>query len=262
VRTVREVEILRIDVSSRLANQMRDCVAQEKPLHLFLNRTLYATIFCTPSKLKELAVGHLVSEGIVKSIEEIEEVNLKKDVCRVKLTPSVDLDKRLSLSKHFQRVILSACGSKGTYTPSQRLSRIKSNLTVRAETLLECANYLNHAAEIFRKTGGVHAAAVFKSDGVPVAFAEDVGRHNAVDKAIGIAVIRKTDLGNCFLALTGRLTGDIVMKTARVNIPVVASIAAAIDSGIAIAKRVNLTLIGFVRGRRMNVYSFPERVLL
>lgn len=261
MRTVREVEILRIDVSSRLANRMKDCVAQEKPLHLFINRTLYATIFCTPSKLKELAVGHLVSEGIVKSIEEIEEVNLKKDVCRVKLTPSVDLGKRLSFSKHFQRVILSACGSKGTYTPSQRLSRIKSNLTIKAETVLDCVNYLNHAAEIFRKTGGVHAAAIFKTDGTPVAFAEDVGRHNAVDKAIGIAVMHRTDLGNCLLTLTGRLTGDIVLKSARVNLPIVTSIAAALDSGIAIAKKADLTLVGFVRGKRMNVYSCPERIL-
>lgn len=262
MRTVREVEILRIDVSGRLANQMRDCVAQEKPLHLFLNRKLYATIFCTPSKLKELAVGHLFSEGIVKSIEEIEEVNLKKDVCRVKLTPSVDLDKRLSLSKHFQRVILSACGSKGTYVPSQRLSRIKSSLTVKAETVLDCVKYLNRASEIFRKTGGVHAAAIFSSDGTLMASAEDVGRHNAVDKVIGITMMRKTNLGKCFLALTGRMTGDIVMKAARLGVPVVASMAAAIDSGIAIAKKADLTLVGFVRGKRMNVYSVPERILL
>ncbi|MGD0496387.1 MAG: formate dehydrogenase accessory sulfurtransferase FdhD [Candidatus Bathyarchaeia archaeon] len=259
---MREVEILRIDVSGRLANQMRDCVAQEKPLHLFLNRKLYATIFCTPSKLKELAVGHLFSEGIVKSIEEIEEVNLKKDVCRVKLTPSVDLDKRLSLSKHFQRVILSACGSKGTYVPSQRLSRIKSSLTVKAETVLDCVKYLNRASEIFRKTGGVHAAAIFSSDGTLMASAEDVGRHNAVDKVIGITMMRKTNLGKCFLALTGRMTGDIVMKAARLGVPVVASMAAAIDSGIAIAKKADLTLVGFVRGKRMNVYSVPERILL
>ena len=259
---MREVEILRIDVSSGLANQMKDCVAQEKPLHLFLNRTLYATIFCTPSKLKELAVGHLVSEGIVKTIQEIEKVTLKKDVCTVKLTPSVDLDKRLSLAKHFQRVILSACGSKGTYTPAQRLPRIKSNLAVKAETVLDCVNSLNRAAEIYRRTGGVHAAAIFNSDGTHVASAEDVGRHNAVDKVIGVTMMHRTNLEKCFLTLTGRMTGDIVMKAARLRIPVVASMAAAIDSGVAIAKKADLTLVGFVRGKRMNVYSVPERILL
>jgi FdhD protein len=258
---MQEAEILRIDVANRKAQHMKDFVAQEKPLHLFVNRTLYATIFCTPSKLKELAVGHLVSEGIVKSIEEIQEVNLKKDVCRVKLKSSVDLNKRLSLVKHFQRVILSACGSKGTYTPSQRLPRIKSDLTVKAETVLDSVNSLNFAAEIFRKTGGVHAAAIFSSDGTILASAEDVGRHNAVDKVIGVAMMRKTDLGKCFLTLTGRMTGDIVIKTARMGIPVVASMAAAIDSGIAVAKKVDLTLVGFVRGKRMNIYNYAERIL-
>jgi FdhD protein len=261
VRTLEEVDVLRIDVSNRKAQCMKDFVAQEKPLYIFVNRTLYATIFCSPLNLKELAVGHLVSEGIVKSIEEVEDIDLKEDVCRVKLRSSVDLKKRMRLSKYFQRVILSACGSNGAFRPSQRMSRIESNLTVSAEVIQSCVNMLNKTAEIFRKTGGVHAAAIFKNDGTLIAFAEDVGRHNAVDKALGVAIMHKVDLENCFLASTGRLTGDIVMKTARVKLPIVASIAAALDSGIAIARKVNLTLIGFVRGGRMNVYTFDRRIL-
>jgi len=79
---------------------------------------------------------------------------------------------------------------------------------------------------------------------------------------IGITSLVKTDLDHCFLALSGRLTSDIVFKAARVRIPIIASLAAAIDSGIEVAKRANLTLIGFVRGRRMNIYAFPERIVL
>jgi len=257
-----EVEILKIDVSNNKAHPVKDCVAQEKPVHLFVNRTFYATIFCTPSNLEELAAGHLICEGIVKSIDEITEINLKEDVCRVKLAPDVYTEKRLRLSRHFQRVIVSACGSKGAYRPSQRLTRIESHLTVKAGVILDSVNQLNKGAGIFRKTGGVHAAAIFKGDGTPVAFAEDIGRHNAVDKVIGMAVMDKIDLAECFLALTGRLTGDIAMKAAKAGLPILASIAAAIDSGIAIAEKANLTLIGFVRGRRMNVYNVPDRILL
>jgi FdhD protein len=259
---LQEVDILRIDVSDRKAQRLRDCVAKEEPMHLFLNRTTYATIFCSPLNLKELAVGHLVSEGVVRSAEEIEEINLKEDVCRVKLKSSVDVEKRIGLSKHFQRVIFSACGSEGAYRPSRRISKIASKLTVSAEVILSCVNRLNKTANIFRKTGGVHAAAIFESDGTLLVFAEDVGRHNAVDKALGGAIMHEADLENCFLASTGRLTGDIVSKAARMKVPIVASIAAALDSGIAVAKEVKLTLIGFVRGKRMNIYSFPERVLL
>jgi len=257
-----KVEIVKVDISAKKTHKMTDYVAEEKPLHIFLNRVHYATIFCSPQNLKELAVGHLLSEGVIKSIEEIEEINLKEEgVCHVKLKPNIDLEKRLKLSKRFSRVILSACGSPSPYQYSGKLPKIASNLKVKAEVILNCVNRLNSIAETFRKTGGVHAAAICKSDGTFMAFAEDIGRHNAVDKVIGIGALNKTDFGECFLALSGRLTGDIVLKAARVGLPIVASLAAAIDSGIAIAKDVNLTLIGFVRGRRMNIYSFPERIL-
>jgi len=258
-----KVEIVKIDVSAKKAQKMADHVAEEKPLHIFLNRTHYATIFCSPSNLKELAVGHLISEGIVKSIEEIKEIGLKNEgVCNVKLKPNINLEKRLKLLKPFSRVILSACGSSSSYQYSGKLPKIRSNLKVKAEVILNCVNRLNSIAENFRRTGGVHAAAIYKSDGNLIAFAEDVGRHNAVDKAIGTVALNKTDFDECFLTLSGRLTGDIVLKAARVGLPIVASLAAAVDSGIAIAQDVDLTLIGFVRGRRMNIYNVPGRVNL
>jgi FdhD protein len=255
------VEITRIDVSAGKAQRLADYVAKEKPLHIFLNKEHYVTIFCSPRNLKELAVGHLLSEGIIKSAKEIDGVNLTEEACRIKLRPSVDLEKRLKHSKLHSRVILLACGSNRPYQYSARLPKVKSSLRVRAGTILECVNRLNIAADTFRKTGGVHAAAIYKTDGALVAFAEDVGRHNAVDKAIGIAAVSKTNFADCFLALTGRLTGDMVYKAARVGLPLVASLAAAIDSGIDIARHANLTLVGFVRGKRMNVYSFPERII-
>jgi formate dehydrogenase accessory protein FdhD len=107
----------------------------------------------------------------------------------------------------------------------------------------------------------VHAAAIYKADGSLVALAEDVGRHNAVDKVIGIAALNQTDFSECFLASSGRLSGDIVFKAAKVGLPIVASLAAALDSGIAMAEAAHLTLAGFVRGKRMNIYTFEERIL-
>jgi len=255
-----KVKIVRVEVSAGKALETTDDVAQEKPFYIFLNRTHYATIFCSPSNLKELAVGHALSEGILKSPEEIKEVDLKEDgICRVELKPDVDIDKRLRMSKHFSRVIFSVCGSTGPYRPSKKL-KVTSDLTVKADVIWSCVNRLNFIAETFRKTGGVHAAAIYKGDGTLVGSAEDVGRHNAVDKVIGIAVSKQTDFGKCFLALSGRLTGDIVLKAAKVGLPIAASLGAAIDSGIDVAKDTGLTLIGFVRGKRMNIYSCPERI--
>jgi len=256
-----KVEIVKVDVSAKKAQKMTDYIAEEKPLHIFLNKTRYATIFCSPTNLKELAVGHLLSEGIAKSVEEVDEIRFKgEEVCNVKLKANIDLEKRLKLLTHFSRVIFSARESKLPYKYSEKLPKITSNLKVKAEVILNSVNSLNSIAETFRKTGGVHAAAIYKSRGDLVAFAEDVGRHNAVDKTIGIGALDKTDFNECFLALSGRLTGDIVHKAARIDLPIVASLAAAIDSGIAVARDVGLTLIGFVRGKRMNIYNFPARI--
>ena len=258
-----KVRITRIDVSTGNVQELTDWIAQEKPLYVFLNRKHYATIFCSPSDAKELAVGHLLTEGMLKNVDEIDVVTLdeKKRVCRIRLKEDVDVEKRLRMSKNLSRVIFSACGTKRPYQPSQRLPKIKSNIKVSAEIVSNCVRQLNVLAETFRKTGGVHAAAIHRFDGAKVAFAEDVGRHNAVDKVIGIAALNRHDFGECLLCSTGRLTGDMVFKAATMGLPVVASLAAAIDSGITIAKGVDLTLVGFVRGKRMNIYSSPERIV-
>jgi len=262
VKIMVEVNISRIDVSTGKVSRMIDFVAEEKPLHLFLGRTRYATVYCSPINLKELAVGHLLSEGVVKSVAEIEEVSLREDegFCNVKLKRDIDVEKRLKFLKSYSRVIYSACGGRSSYQFVGKLPKVKSSLKVKAEVIMRCVNRLNYDAKVFRKTGGMHVAAVFRSDGSVVALAEDVGRHNAVDKVVGMGALEKIDFATCFLALSGRLTGDIVFKAARIGLPIVASLAAAIDSGIAVAKNTSLTLVGFVRGNRMNVYHRADRI--
>jgi len=210
-----------------------------------------------------MAVGHLLSEGIIKSTAELEEIRISAEgTCKIELKQNINLEKRIKLFKPYSRIILSACGSTSPHQYIGKLTKITSNKQVKAEVILESVRRLNAIAENFRKTGGVHIAAIYKSDGTLLAFAEDVGRHNAVDKAIGASAPSETDFAECFLALSGRLSGDIVLKAARVKIPIIASLAAAIDSGIALAENTGLTLIGFARGNRMNIYTFPERIVL
>jgi len=259
-----QVEIVKLDISTGTSKKITDYVAEEKPLHLFVNTTYWATILCSPSNLKELAVGHLLSEGLLKSTAEIEEVNLKENEssCYVKLKPKINVDERMSLSRLHARIVTSACGSSSPYQYQRKPAKIKSKLTVKATVVFNSVNQLNFKAELFRQTGGVHAAAIYKADGSLVALAEDVGRHNAVDKVIGIAALNQTDFGECFLASSGRLSGDIVFKAAKVGLPIVASLAAALDSGIAMAEIANLTLAGFVRGKRMNIYNASERIII
>jgi len=261
-----EVRSLRTDLGR--VDSLRDLVAVENPLHVMLNKTHYVTIFCTPRLEAELAVGHLISEGVLKTLDEVREIKqLEEGKIQIVLKPEIDLQKRLSTSTSLTRIILSSC-SPQSFSPLAKLAdrmappKIESDMRIRAEVVFEAIRRLNVIAKVFRSTGGVHAASLNSPDGELIAFAEDIGRHNAVDKVIGLLAIKRQSFKETFLTLTGRLTGDIVLKAARVRIPIIASIAATIDSGIEIAKMANLTLVGFVRGPRMNIYTNPERIIL
>jgi len=258
-----QVNIVKLDLSTGKTQKTTDYIAEEKPLYLFVNTTFWATILCSPMNLKELAVGHLLSEGVLESTEEIIEIVLKEpeSTCYVKLKPSVNVEDRVKLSKLHARVIPSACGSGPPYQYSGRTPKVKSDLKVKAQVIFDSVNQLNFKAEGFRKTGGFHVAAIYKGNGDLVALAEDVGRHNAVDKVIGIAALSKVDFGACFLALSGRMSGDVAFKAAKVGLPIIASLATALSSGIATAELSNVTLVGFVRGKRMNIYTVPERIV-
>lgn len=259
-----KVKIEKYNLSTKTSNTIVDYVAEERPLHLFVNTTYWATILCSPSNLKEMSVGHLLSEGILKSTGEIEEVNLDETEgsCHIKLKTSVNVKERIGLSRLHQRVVTSACGEQSIYQYKRKPAKVTSNLTVKAEVIFKSVNQLNFQAEVFRQTGGVHAAAIYTADGALVALAEDVGRHNAVDKVIGMAALKQTRFGECFLTSTGRLSGDIAYKASKVGLPIVASLGAALDSGVAMAEAANLTLAGFVRGKRLNIYCYPERIAL
>jgi FdhD protein len=261
---VRKVNIVRLDLSEEKSQEIVDYVAEEVPFHLYINKTFWATILCSPTDLQALAVGHFLSEGILKSTEEIEEIVLKEpeSTCYIKLKPEINVEDRVRLSRLHARVIPSACGSGSPYQYTGKTPKVKSNLKVKAQVIFDSVNQLNFKAEGFRQTGGLHVAAIYKADGQLVALAEDVGRHNAVDKVIGMAALNKVDFGLCFLALSGRMSGDVAFKAAKVGLPLIASLAAALSSGITMAESADLTLAGFVRGKRINVYTCPERITL
>jgi FdhD protein len=264
---MQEVEVSKIDFYAQKIVRQKDLVAEEAPLHIFLNQIHYVTILCSPSQLKELCIGHLLSEGVLKSISEIQEIRLGTyGECRIRLRQGIDAEKRISLSQPFSRLITSACGSPDYWPISKLVDRLNLpkaplGLKVEAEIIAESVKRLNTLAQTFRKTGGVHIAALYSAKGELLACAEDIGRHNAVDKVIGVGALQKTDFNGCFLASSGRLTGDIVLKAARMQIPIIASITAAISSGVEAAKRTGTTLIGFVRGKRMSIYAYPERII-
>ncbi len=263
---VREVEISYFRTDTGQCELRKDLVTVEEPLHLMVNREHCATILSTPTQRKELAVGYLITEGIVQSIADIREIRVEAQTCNVTLRPEINIQERMQFATPFRRVVSSECSTPGEWPLYKLIDRLKipkvtSEIRVNAKTIAETMKRFSTDAPIHSKTGGAHIAALYKPDGTCIAFAEDVGRHNAVDKAVGTALMRESSLEESFLTSTGRITGDIALKAARVKIPIVASIAAAVDSGVEIAKLTDLTLAGFVRGNRMNVYTHPERIV-
>ncbi|MGB9134324.1 MAG: formate dehydrogenase accessory sulfurtransferase FdhD [Candidatus Bathyarchaeia archaeon] len=260
----KNVMVSKINIATASSESGSDVVAGEAPLHVFVNGVHFVSFLCSPMLLRELVVGHMLCEGLASSFEELVAIDFSgEDRCFVTLRKT-EGGEHVVLSKPFTRLIVSACGGVGYRSLSELLDTIElkplSCWRVRAKTVSECVRQLNVLADTFRKTGGVHVAALFKHNGELVSSAEDVGRHSAVDKAVGVASLSKQDLGECFLALSGRMTADIVLKAARTGIPLVASLAAAVDSGVEVALKTSVTLAGFVRGSRITVYANPERI--
>lgn len=249
-------------MSTGKSKEIADYIAEEKPFYLLINSTFWATILCSPTDLQALSVGHFLSEGILKSTGEIEKVVFieSESTCYVKLKPEIKVEDRVKISRLHARIIHSACGENSDYRKNNMILKVKSDLKVRAQIIFDGVKQLNLKAEGYKRTGGFHVAAIYKADGQLVALAEDVGRHNAVDKVIGMAALKKVDFGECFLALSGRISGDVAFKAANVGLPIIASLSAALSSGIAMAESADLTLAGFVRGKRINIYTFPERI--
>jgi FdhD protein len=254
----------RLDLSTGKAQKTFDCIAEEVPLQISLNAAYTFVIWCSPSQFKELAVGYLLAEDIIHSVDEIESAtaNEAAHTCQICLRPSVDLDERMKNSRRSTRIIPLIKASTSAYQHDEKISTVKSPLKIKAQTILDALAQMNTKAKGFKETGGLHDSGIFTSDGTMVAFSEDVGRHNTVDKVIGAASLNHQNFGECFMIITGRVPGDMIYKAAKVGLPIVASVAAVLNSGISSAEKANIALVGFVRGTRMNVYTCPERILM
>jgi FdhD protein len=251
-------KIIRIGLKKRTRVEQEDLVAIDKPISLFVDGKHFVTLFASPKNIRELVVGHLLGEGVISSLDDIERVSVRG----VKVDVRTKAGIRPETTK-FLRVVPTACGASDDVLEllgKSNVSKLKSAEKFRAENISNVFKSLHLSSKVFRQTGGTHAAALCSRKGELWFYMEDVGRHNAVDKVIGRGLLEGVDFSRSFLISTGRLSADIVIKCARAGIPLVASKAAPLESGILAAEMTGLTLVGFVRGPRLNVYIHPERV--
>lgn len=266
----RKVKISRIKKGKK--DETEDIILYETPIDLYVNSKPLVNIICLAKDLKELSIGFLFSIGVINSMEDVK--NIKGDELKnsihVELEGEIDFNiEKLDINP-VSRVVDTTCGISSPWRNVIKESLEKSNakesikaidtIKINASTIFSAIKQMQINTPLYRETGGCHGAAIFDLKGNLLSVKEDIGRHNAIDKVIGEMILKEHDFEGVFLTSTGRLTGDSVLKAIRAKILVVASLSAAIESGIRLAFAYGITLIGFARGARMNIYSHPNRI--
>lgn len=249
------LQITRINENS--PESLEDEVVREAALTIFFNDTELVTMLCSPADERYLTAGFLAAEGLIESAGDILSLTLDetRGIARVSARDQGEA------GRIWKRFISSGCGRGATFYSAADVSSppVKSTLTIRPEQVYRLMRAFQEQSEVFKSTGGVHAAALAAGDNIEL-FSEDIGRHNAVDKVFGQCLLDNIATGDKLLLVSGRISSEILLKTARRRIPVLVSRSAPTDSGVKLAERLGITLIGFVRGHRMNVYAHPERI--
>lgn len=233
--------------------EKEDYIAVEKKLRVSVNGKDFITLHCTPLMIKELITGLFVTEGI---IPDIHPENIKIEFGE-EILADIPVPETIST----EGFITSRCLGGVTLGKKKNFDIIEDDFFLRAETLKRIFEDFQKKSELFRLTGCFHGAAISDGERILV-FAEDIGRHNAVDKVIGYCLLENIPFKRKVMLVSCRLSSEIVSKCSRWSIPILASRAAPTDLAVEIAETTGMTLVGFVRGDSLNVYANPQRILL
>lgn len=254
----RDIPITKYDNGKVLS--IDDVVVKEYALTIMLDGKEFITLLCTPSSLDCLTVGFLLSESIIKSKADIKRIRIDEE----KGIAEVDTFKSSLIAKnlHGKRTMTTGCGKGSTFynaVDSLNCKKVSRVMELSVQVILELMRDFNKRSELFLNTGGVHSVALGTDAGIML-FHEDVGRHNAMDKVVGEASLKDIELADKIVLTSGRVSSEMLIKAAKAQIPVVVSRSAPTDLAVDLANQLGITVIGFARGQRMNIYSNPDRI--
>jgi len=233
--------------------ELEDLVALEKKVRISVNGKEIVSLYCTPHMVKELVVGLLMTEGIIRG-------NWCADRMSILFGDEILVDVPAEGEVVTEgKTITSGCVGGVTFEKKIDAKPITDPFTIDRDSLRYIFRDFQARSELYRLTGCIHSAAL--SDGkVIVCFAEDIGRHNAVDKVIGYALLENIPFSGKIMLASGRISSEISSKCSRWGIPILATRTAPTNLAVEIAEKRGVTVVGFVRGNRFNVYTHPERI--
>lgn len=257
-KVTRQWQILKYDGSNLV--QTDDVIATEYALTVVLNGQEFATMVCTPSDLKDLVIGFLAAEGIIRTTNEIKKLAIDdgKGFAYVDLKRDLKIDQK----DYNKRVIGSCCGKSRQFYFQSDVKTAKTIMTRTKITPSQCLSLmtqLRNGSQDFKETGGVHNAALCTTESL-LTSRTDIGRHNTLDKLFGYSLLQQLSLQDKVIAFSGRISSEVILKVAKIGIGILLSKSAPTDLALKLADDLGITAIGFIRGETMNVYTHPERI--
>ena len=239
-----------INFKNDKATNTKEKVVKDETITLTINGNISRSLSAIEDSLKEFAVGYLINENMVKSLEDIKKIEINRTQI------SVEIDDALLKTNE---TVLCSDSAGGWRSKIREVTPVESDFQVDVHELIARIEELKNNAEIWQATGGTHVAGIVYKDQFIVK--DDVSRHVAVDKVIGYGILHGFDLNQSYVIYSGRMPADMVIKMTRSGVPILASNAAPANSGYNIAKKGNITLVGFLRGQRCNIYNNQNRIL-
>lgn len=227
----------------------------EKPVALYVNGMLWITFMCTPNLLKAQALGFLFNEGVIDTVDGVVEYH----ICDNREIIDIWLDRKVEKPKEWKRT--SGCTGGYTALDLEELNlEVDDEVSLEAGKIRQMVEQLFESQDLYKKTGGVHTSIL--TDGKEVIIsAEDVGRHNSLDKIAGLYLMQGLEMDRKILLSTGRISSDMLQKAARIGAAVVISRTSPTSLSVELADRWGITLIGYARRDRFNLYTHPERII-
>jgi FdhD protein len=253
------IESVKIErITGDVRKVVEDPVTRELPLKIVLNDEDLVTLLCSPANLNYMAAGYLFSEGLITCKADIRKlfVDEARSVVFVETAEA-------GPNPRGKPVATSTSGRGASYNtlgdPKAQF-RIESKMTIPAAAIFKMVDEFQEKSEMFKETGGVHGSALCTPEKILI-MSDDIGRHNTVDRILGECILNEIPTDECMVITSGRISSEILIKVARKNIPFLVSRSAPASLGVKLANDIGMTVIGFVRGQRMNIYSHGWRVV-